>query len=128
MAGVISVIQLIHYPCFVHIDRGQFSGFHLQHSKVLGLIAGPAMCIELLSAVWLARNGSLIFVVNLAAVITLWCLTFFVSVPAHNLLASGFQEKAWQRLVSTNWIRTALWGLRAVLFATGLVMMTGAST
>lgn len=115
MAGVISVIQLIHYPSFIHINREQFPNFHQQHSKALGIIAGPAMCIELFSALWLARSGLWFFTINVAAVGVLWFLTFFISVPSHNQLTAGFDQKAWERLVKTNWFRSFLWCGRALL-------------
>lgn len=127
MAGVISVIQLIHYPSFVHISRDQFLGFHSQHSKALGLIAGPMMCIELFSALWLAKNGNVFFIANLICVVSLWCLTFFISVPAHHQLAAGFNEKAWSRLVKTNWLRTLLWCIRAIVFSVSFIFINRVS-
>lgn len=122
MAGVISVIQLIHYPSFIMMDRNQFSNFHRLHTKALGMIAGPVMIIELVSAIWLAKNGSLIFLVNLVAVSLLWFFTFFVSVPSHNVLAAGFDQKEWRRLVSTNWFRTLLWWGRTLLLVAALLV------
>lgn len=116
MAGVISVIQLIHYPSFALIEKSQFALFHLQHSKALGLIAPPAMCLELFSALWIAVNGNAWLILNAIIVVILWCLTFFVSVPAHAQLAKGFDEHAYRRLVKTNWFRFAFWNLRALIF------------
>lgn len=116
MTGVILVIQLIHYPGFAQIDKILFTNFHARHSKALGLIAGPMMCAELITALWLARSGAPGFVLNAAAVLILWFLTFFISVPAHNHLAFGFDEKIWRRLLTTNWPRTILWCLRTAFF------------
>lgn len=117
MAGVISVIQLIHYPSFVFIKEQEFKKFHTLHTKALGWIAGPFMLIELLTALWLAKNGGLGFILNLLAVLLLWGVTFLISVPSHHILANGFNEKAWIRLVKTNQIRTLLWSIRAVMFS-----------
>ena len=121
MTGVILIIQRIHYPCFAQIKIEEFSNFHGQHTKALGSIAGPAMILELVSALWLSRWGEPWWVLNAIGVCSLWALTFLVSVPAHNRLAKGFDQTAWRRLVSTNWLRTLLWGVRSLgfLFAMG---------
>ncbi len=128
MSGVIAVIQLIHYPCFSQIDSNQFSNFHLRHTKALGLIAGPIMVLELISAIWLVRNGSILFIINLLAVMALWILTFSISIPSHNKLAKGFNEQAWKRLLRTNWPRTILWWTRSIAFLICLCVMLRTST
>ncbi len=116
MAGVVSVIQFIHYPSFDKIDRDRFTEFHLKHSNALGFIAGPAMCLELVSSFWIAHNGNSWLILNATVVLFLWIITFLISVPLHNRLASGFDQKSWERLLKTNWLRTALWVLRGILF------------
>jgi hypothetical protein len=121
MAGVISVIQLTHYPAFSAIDRAKFASFHARHSAALGFIAGPAMIVELLSALWLAREWQPEFLTNLGLVAILWFITFFVSVPAHHQLSHGFEERAWLRLVRGNWIRTFLWLGRSGAFLVWLL-------
>jgi len=129
MTGVILIIQLIHYPSFVLIDRAKFGSFHLQHTSALGLIAAPAMCGELASAFWIAKGSNWIMILNCAAVLLLWFITFFVSVPAHNRLAAGFDENAWGRLTKTNWLRTGLWVIRSGFLLTLLIsdLMVSAS-
>ena len=126
MTGVILVIQFIHYPCFAQIERSKFAQFHNGHSNALGWIAGPAMIVELLSALYIAREASSLAILNLCAVLLLWGITFLVSVPAHNRLARGFEEQAWHRLIGTNWFRTALWGLRSCSFL-GWILLHGTS-
>lgn len=122
MAGVASVIQLTHYPCFAQIDRSEFRRFHAQHSSALGLIAGPAMCLELTSALWLARGGEWIWVFNAVAVVVLWIMTFLLSVPAHNQLATGFDEMAWRKLQRSHSWRTRTWTVRAVFLFVMLLL------
>lgn len=118
MAGVISVIQAIHYPSFMTVERGKFPEFHAAHSRALSIIAAPAMIIELLSAILLARIGSIWVILNLCAVVALWALTFFVSVPIHNRLAAQFEKSDCLKLAQTNWPRTILWLFRAAAFVT----------
>ncbi len=113
MTGVILVIQLIHYPSFVQIEKTQFVRFHSHHSRALAVVAGPAMTVELFSAVWIGMSGTPAFIANLLGVAMLWGLTFLVSVPLHNRLSRGFDERSWRRLVRTNWLRTFLWSARS---------------
>ena len=50
-----------------------------------------------------------------ALAVTVWLVTFFVSVPQHGVLARGFDVRAHDVLVATNWLRTAAWTLRGGL-------------
>lgn len=122
MTGVISVIQLIHFPSFARIDRQQFTLFHRHHSTALSLIAGPAMVGELLSTLWLARDWATWPILSAVSVVALWAATFFISVPAHNRLAEGFDEGLWRRLVATNWLRSAIWSVRSLVLVTWLAI------
>jgi hypothetical protein len=45
----------------------------------------------------------------------IWISTAFVQVPCHEQLSQGFDKAVHQRLVWTNWLRTAAWSLRALL-------------
>lgn len=116
MTGVILVIQVIHYPIFSQIDSAMFKAFHSKHSFALGLIAGPIMCLELVSAIWISKNGNPWLALNAVLVAALWLITFLISVPLHNRLALGFDEEAWNRLLKTNWMRTFIWGGRSFVF------------
>jgi hypothetical protein len=40
-----------------------------------------------------------------------------VQVPLHERLSAGWDAAAHQRLVASNWVRTVLWTVRAVLVA-----------
>ena len=44
-----------------------------------------------------------------------WLVTAGLSVPQHTILASGFDRRAHQILVITNWLRTLVWTLRSAL-------------
>ncbi|MEY4616180.1 MAG: hypothetical protein RJB66_1140 [Pseudomonadota bacterium] len=116
MCGVIWVIQLIQYPSFLVVSQDHFVSFHARHSAVMGLLVGPVMILELVSAlslVWLQPH--LVSIINLAMVVGLWLLTFFVSVPLHNQLSLGFSTETINRLIETNWPRTFLWTSKAIL-------------
>jgi hypothetical protein len=50
-------------------------------------------------------SGFLVFIV--------WLSTFGLQVPIHNQLQTGKEDLLIKRLVTTNWIRTAAWSLKA---------------
>jgi len=45
----------------------------------------------------------------------IWLSTMLLQVPQHRILASGFDEKAYRILVTSNWIRTVSYTLRVFL-------------
>lgn len=120
MFGVILVVQLVHYPLFRQVGADQFAAYQRQHMVRITWIVGPAMTIELLTALalvawlplgipaWQAWTG-------LALVGLIWAATGVLQVPLHQSLTTGFEATAHRRLVATNWIRTAAWTLRAAL-------------
>lgn len=116
MLGVIWIIQLIHYPSFANVSPDQFLQFHAQHTMAMGYLVGPVMVIELVAGSWLLLNKIDFFsVTQFLMVVALWILTFFISVPLHNKLAVGFDLATIKALIHTNWPRTILWTLKALL-------------
>jgi len=71
---------------------------------------------ELILATWwvLADNYSSVYVTSGLLVIVVWLSTFLLQVPIHNRLKAGKEDKRIQRLVATNWIRTAAWSFKTV--------------
>ncbi len=120
MTGIIWLVQIIHYPLFKLVGSEQWSHYHQQHIKLTSIVIAGPMIIELftyllmfyLSAVY---RQNLFFIVSGLLLVAIWVTTFFVSVPLHNSLASGFSERPWSLLVSTNWIRTVAWTVRCLL-------------
>ena len=120
MAGVIWVIQLVHYPLFSYADVARFAEFHAQHSARITLIVMPAMLLELGSSLALVavtedpleRRAAML---GVALVGVAWATTAFASVPAHGRLAGGFDAGAHRSLVATNVIRTVAWSAHAAL-------------
>lgn len=120
MAGVIWTIQLVHYPLFVYADRGRFTPFHDEHSRRITWIVGVGMGFELISAIALVvsapeRVGRPLVVVALGVLALVHAATVMLSVPSHNRLGRGWDDTAHHRLVSTNWVRTLGWSVRAGL-------------
>lgn len=116
MTGIIWLIQVLHYPLFLQIQAADFSNFHLKHTKVMGFLVGPVMCIELivgLSLIILQFNY--LTLLNFIFVSAIWGCTFFVSVPLHSQLTRNWDPDLIDRLIRTNWPRTALWTLKLIL-------------
>ena len=51
----------------------------------------------------------------------IWVTTALVQVPLHRRLSEGYDASSGRRLVTTNWLRTALWSGRGLLVA-GMVV------
>ena len=133
MAGLIWIVQVVHYPLFGRVGRDGFAAYESAHARLITPIVGPAMLVELVSSLallaarprgmpaWAAWAG--VALVGIA-----WASTAFVQVPLHGTLARGFDEDAHARLVATNWVRTIAWSGHAALMAWSLALVMGAST
>lgn len=120
MLGVILVVQFVHYPLFRLVGTDTFEAYQAGHMMRITWIVLPAMTVELLTAValvvwqplgiaaWPAWAG-------LALVGVIWVSTGLLQVPLHQTLTTGFDPEAHRNLVTTNWIRTIAWILRAGL-------------
>lgn len=122
LAGLIWTIQIVHYPLFDHVDETRFGDFHTSHSTRIGVVVGPTMAIELVSATWLLvqRPLGVATWLTVSAFVVLGVVhatTVAASIPSHNRLTDGFEFDAHRRLVRTNWVRTIGWSIRAVLAA-----------
>lgn len=120
MAGVIWIVQVVHYPLFSGVGEEGFAAYASSHARRITFVVGPLMLVEAATAVWLAfdrpapvgRAGAW---AGVALVAVAWASTFFVQVPLHGRLGAGFDAAAHARLVRTNWARTAAWTARAAL-------------
>jgi len=123
LTGVIWTIQLVHYPSFYYIDKLSFLSFHQFHNNRISMIVMPFMMVELITSIILYMNdtSSLIFSLNLGIVLLIWCSTFFIQVPIHNILSQEKDKKMIKKLVNTNWIRTFLWTFRMLLIIDEIV-------
>lgn len=122
LCGLIWVVQVVHYPLFDRVDPKQWSGFALAHRNRISLVVAPTMVLEGITAVALVAMGPIDPVPawsNLALLAGIWASTAFLQVPAHGQLEHRFRAEPHRRLVRSNWIRTALWTMRAV----GLVVL-----
>jgi len=85
-------------------------------------VVGPFMLVEGVTGIWLVLDPphgvSLVLPLIAGALMAIaYGTTAFVSVPLHERLTASFDDEAHRRLVSTNWIRTFAWTIRAGLVA-----------
>lgn len=125
LTGLIWFIQVVHYPLFKSIGAANFTPYHLQHTRLTGFIAGPLMVLEMLFALLMWWHRPLGVSVQVAGILTgllviIWISTFTVQVPIHNRLSKTFDEAQVEKLVTSNWVRTLAWTVRAILLMIAL--------
>ena len=129
MVGLIWMVQIVHYNMFDRVGVEQFSRYAADHNRLITPIVGVPMLLEIGSAaalLFLAPAGfpRWAALVGIFLVAAIWISTAALQIPCHQRLMTGFDETAYQRLVSTNWIRTILWSVRGVLmtyFASNMI-------
>ena len=130
MFGVIWTIQLVHYPLMRAIPADGFVGYEQQHTRLISFVVGPLMAVEGLCvlAVFFARpDGVPIWSTWAGGILEAVAIgvTAFVSAPMHGRLEHGPDAKLLDRLIATNWIRTAAWTGRAAVALFMLVVYLG---
>lgn len=117
IAGLIWTIQIVHYPLLLKVSKENFIEYESSHCFRVSFIVAPLMVTELISCGALAFLSGFNPLVcgRLGLVIIAWVSTAFIQVPLHNKLKQGYDAAAIHSLVSTNWIRTAVWSLRALM-------------
>lgn len=116
MTGVIWLVQLVQYPGFARVGSAQFQEFHRHHCASIGMVVGPLMVAEFLTALLLAAVGepSWFWQGMLGLLLVLWLSTGLWQGPIHSRLArEGPQSDLVRALVRSNWLRTILWTLRS---------------
>ena len=131
MFGVIWIVQVVHYPLMRFVPDAGFARFETAHRQRISLVVGPLMAVEGLCVLaflfapptglpgWLTWAGAAAETVAIGT-------TAFVSAPLHEKLNAHFDRADLDRLIATNWIRTAAWTARAGLAVAMLVAVLGA--
>ena len=128
LAGLIWVIQIVHYPMLAELDPERAASACARHANAITPIVAPAMLIELVAAALMLPLVGIVqpaaslvpwLWISFALVVVVWISTFAVQVPLHTRLqkqVSGTIDIAVVRLlVRTNWVRTVCWSARALL-------------
>jgi hypothetical protein len=103
---LIWIIQVLHYPSFLYVDKNDFPKFEAFHTRRISFLVLPLMVSELILS--LINFNYLI----LGIIVLIWLSTFFIQVPCHEKLKFGFDKLTIERLIFTNWIRTSLWTVK----------------
>jgi len=120
MFGVIWTIQIVHYPLMRMIPPAAFARYEAEHQRRITRIVGPLMLLEGLCvlAVFFLRPScisvTLALTGGLAEAVAIG-VTAFVSAPMHGRMAASGDPALLDRLIATNWVRTAAWSARAAL-------------
>lgn len=125
MAGVIWIVQVVHYPLFARVGEAGYAGYQGAHMRLITWVVLPAMAVELASAAYLAWASygapggrfAQVWLPNLALLGLIWLSTAAIQVPQHGALLEQFDASTHAALVRGNWIRTILWSARAVALA-----------
>ncbi len=120
MTGVIWFVQVVHYPLFAAIAPGEFPTYERRHTHLTTFVVLPPMFIELIAAGWLAFApptgiDQRLAWIGFGLAVLLWLSTFLIQVPCHRALEKTHDARVIRRLVQTNWLRTVVWSVRAVL-------------
>jgi len=86
LTGLIWCIQVVHYPLFAAVGRDEFTRYEADHARLITLVVGPLMLVELAAALWLAAvrpAGVPAWMVwtGLALVAATWISTAAIQVP-----------------------------------------------
>ena len=130
LVGLILTIQLVHYPLFSRVGESGWPRYEREHQARITWLVGPLMFAELLSAALLALRPPTgapewSLWLGLILVLAVWISTALVQSPLHGRLSERFDARLHRRLVSSNWVRTALWLLRGGLCVWWLWLQVG---
>lgn len=120
MLGLIWFVQVVHYPLFDSVGNREFPSYEQRHTALTTWVVAPPMLIEGATAVlliWLRPTSIAQWSVwtGLGLLGVCWLSTAFIQIPCHEVLSKVFEPVVHQRLVSTNWLRTAAWSLHGGL-------------
>jgi len=110
---LIWMVQLLIYPSFLYFEAKDLLRWHPLYTRHMTVIVLPLMVAELLTHMWLLyTHFSYIQLLLCIMVVSIWAVTFLVSVPLHGKISKEENLKdTCKSLVNTNWIRTVLWSL-----------------
>lgn len=132
MTGLIWFVQIVHYPLTGSVGAEALATYQAKHMRRTSWVVGPPMLLEAAMAGWLLLDppGGVprwMLWAGAGLLVVVWMSTALLQVPAHNRLLTEGSTRAVPRLVSTNWIRTIGWTVRAGLALWVLILATRAA-
>jgi hypothetical protein len=118
LVGIIWTVQVVHYPLMALVGEERFVAYEAAHApRMAAVVMVPwatqgATTLGLLVTRPSGVPAWLLALAGVAAAIPV-LVTVISSVPAHVRLGAGFDATVHDRLVRTNWARTAAWTAHA---------------
>ena len=115
MVAIIWMVQILHYPSFLFVDKQQYTEFQHFHMKKISYIIVPIMLLELFSGfgiLFYIEKAQLSLYVSLTLLVLIWVITGLFFTKYHTELSKKYNRNTILRLIRFNWIRTVLWTIR----------------
>ena len=125
MVGLIWMVQLVQYPMLATYSALAPGAAAVEHQRRITWVVGPLMAVEGVTALILLVDRPDTMAASSAWIAALFLAlalgsTILVQVPLHGRLSEGHDSRAAQRLITTNWVRTAAWTTRGLVLASVL--------
>ncbi len=127
LVGLIWVVQIVVYPQFRRIPDEVWPEFHKAHCQRVAWVVVPLVILEMgTAAAFYYHEISLTKLqwASLGMIPLIAVSTALLQGPYHMRLTGMKDAVLVEQLIATNWIRTAVWSLRALLWALGTPMTT----
>ena len=115
MVAIIWMVQILHYPSFLFVDKKQYTEFQQFHMKKISYIIVPIMLLELFSGfgiLFYIEKVQLSLYASLTLLVLIWVITGLFFTKYHTELSKKYNRNTILRLIRFNWIRTVLWTIR----------------
>lgn len=115
MVSIIWIIQILHYPTFLFVDKKHYTKFQKFHMKNISNLIIPIMLLELLTGLSILLKIKMInfyFFASFGLLILIWLITALFFSKFHSELSKKYNRDTILKLIRLNWIRTFFWTLR----------------
>ena len=115
MVAIIWMVQILHYPSFLFVDKQQYTEFQHFHMKKISYIIVPIMLLELFSGfgiLFYIEKAQLSLYASLTLLVLIWVITGLFFTKYHTELSKKYNRNTILRLIRFNWIRPVLWTIR----------------
>ena len=115
MVAIIWMVQILHYPSFLFVNKQQYTEFQHFHMKKISYIIVPIMLLELFSGfgiLFYIEKAQLSLYASLTLLVLIWVITGLFFTKYHTELSKKYNRNTILRLIRFNWIRTVLWTIR----------------
>ena len=103
MVSLIWLIQILHYPSFIYVDRDQYESFQKFHMKKISFIVMPLMVTEFLTSAYILLFGNneneYLFTLSFILLLVIWGLTIFIFSNIHQELSLGYNQRIISSLI-----------------------------